>query len=235
MGGQEVRAVVASLVIGCVSGGGETLPVDARAETADATAPDTASDTATPPKSDALIFEVDDPDACPGTLCGSECVDLAGDPNHCSACGMRCGDNQYCRLGAGPVCKCRPPAVACSGNCVDRNSDPTGCGECGVVCPFACAKGACVLACPAGLRGCPFMGKQACVDVMKDPANCGACGVICDHDEVCAAGKCARYRPGPGCASCPCSLCASSTPASTCCPPLPGQPSVICVAGLMCP
>jgi len=237
--------LLALLLVGlsCVEGGGTVAGGNGDS------GPAADSDT----RGDGLLFDVDDPGGCVppcgagqscfegtckclGTTCGAACVDLAGDPLNCGACGVACGDEQYCRLDAGPNCKCRPPAVACTGTCRDRNSDPFACGACDNVCPGACAKGACVTSCPAGLTGCLVSGKVACVDVLKDPAHCGACGTMCKNDQVCAAGVCAQYRPAVGCTACPCPVCDGILgKGTTCCPPLTGQKSAICVRGTSCP
>ncbi len=237
----------------CVNGGGEVAETTKPPE-------DASSDVS----KDGLLFDVDDlPDegcgsACPpgqtcskgacicpttgdapATLCGASCVDLSGDPLNCGACGVKCNDDQYCRLLAGPNCKCRPPAVACTGTCRDRSSDPNACGDCGTVCPSsapACAKGSCAALCPAGLTGCPSGGKVACVDTTSNPGHCGKCGTVCATDELCVAGACVHYRPAVGCVTCPCAVCAGifAKPWS-CCPPLPGHKSSLCVAATACP
>lgn len=223
-----MRFVLVLCVLGCATGGDNATTADAATDTSTS---DTAIDTR---PSETFIFDVDDPTACPSTVCGAECVELAADPRNCGACGNKCNADQYCRLGAGPVCKCRPPAVACAGQCKDRNSDPTGCGDCDNKCAKACARGACVDSCPADLKGCVVDGLTACVDLKKDPAHCGACDKQCAFDEVCAAGTCARYRPAVGCVACPCTVCAAILPGSTCCPGLAGHPSPICVSGTSC-
>jgi hypothetical protein len=166
-----MRFSLAICLLGCATGGGDAVSHDAA--TAEVSVDSSSSDTR---PSETLIFDVDDPKACPTTLCGGECVDLAADPRHCSMCGNACRADQYCRLGAGPVCKCRPPAVACAGDCKDRNSDPTACGDCDIKCPKACARGACVDACPLELKGCPNGALTACVDIKKDPRTAAHAG-----------------------------------------------------------
>jgi hypothetical protein len=239
-----VRRLAPLLLVGCVSGGGDPVaaPIDAHVDVEHIeTSLDEgglfetepigcggACTTAAPLCSGTSC-------SCPGTTCGGECVDVAGDPRNCGACGVACNADQYCRLMAGPPCKCRPPEVACSGACINRQSDPNNCGECGTSCPVACAKGACVDVCPSGTASCVVGGKTACIETAKDPRHCGSCGKQCAFDEVCAAGSCVRYRPAVGCATCPCSECATILPGSTCCAPLPGQPSSLCVAAATCP
>ena len=71
---------------------------------------------------------------CPvGTSeCGGACVTLGTDPDHCGACGTRCGDRE---VGAAGSCACAPGLAGCGGACVDLASDPGACGSCGTACP----------------------------------------------------------------------------------------------------
>lgn len=117
------------------------------------------------------------------------CVDLATNPDHCSACGMSCPAGQICCGGAclAPLTdqnncgacghSCPPEHGCCDGRCTDLQRHPHHCGACGQPCP-------------TGLTCC---GGQ-CVDLLRDTAHCGACGNACSFPSgtlgVCASGTC---------------------------------------------
>lgn len=174
--------------------------------------------------------------ACGLTMCNGACVDLANDPNHCGSCPNGCAHSAYCAAGS---CTCRPTYTACGSSCVQLASDPDRCGGCaatpctaGQKCEASgCHSGACT----GGLTGCDVGGRLACVDLASGIPYCGACGVVCAPDEVCAAGKCARYAPATPCTSCPCVGCTALVGSTTCCPGIAGGSAPICVAAATCP
>jgi hypothetical protein len=169
------------------------------------------------------------------TSCDGRCVDLAADPLHCGACGVRCGDQQYCD-GSGK-CACRPGLSLCGGACVDIATDPSNCGGCGVACDSSdvCGAGSCKKSC-AGLLKCAVGKSGSCINPAgSDPTNCGACGKRCSTSEVCVAGTCRAYSPGLSCTTCPCDTCGILLGGARCCAPMLGQRSPVCVAGTSCP
>lgn len=72
-------------------------------------------------------------------FCSHACADLATDPAHCGACGIRC-DSGFCVDG---VC-CDTGSVDCGGVCRDLHSDANHCGSCGTACQSQpCVNGIC--------------------------------------------------------------------------------------------
>ena len=119
------------------------------------------------------------------TICGSRCVNLQFDRDHCGQCGRACAtpscDNGQC------VDACSGSLGACDGACTYAD-DPFNCGRCGVACDHGCREGACVpdIGCGAGKAWC----NGVCIDVSSDAQNCGACGRTCDASHACADGIC---------------------------------------------
>jgi hypothetical protein len=75
--------------------------------------------------------------------CGSKCVNLKKNANHCGACGNHCGSGNTCVAGS---CQpsCPAPQVRCGSACVDTTSTTTDCGACGHDClGGACTDGVC--------------------------------------------------------------------------------------------
>jgi len=170
-----------------------------------------------------------DASTCPGTTCGSRCVDMATDPLHCGACGAAVCALEICRGGAP---KCAPGYESCGGSgsaclgCKNLKSDPDNCGGCGNRCDPAtgqlCVDGACTFSftgtCPSPLKQCltsTTFGIAGCFDVDADVGHCGGCDVSCSPAQYCRGGKCIDYASAPGCTSCPCAACAGET--SHCC------------------
>jgi len=97
------------------------------------------------------------------SLCGSSCVSLRTDPNHCGTCTTVCsGLTPVCSAG---VCvgtsQCQTPTVACSGSCVDTKTDKSNCGSCGNVCSGAtplCSSGTCAASAAGTLTKPPKYG-----------------------------------------------------------------------------
>jgi len=136
------------------------------------------------------------PENCPAgmALCGSECVDLISNPEHCGACGNLCGEGQLCEAG---VCLCAGGMVFCGAECIDVASDADHCGACANPCDGgeSCVDGVCAadpacvdVDCPSGTR----CVNGECVQI----AECGN-GVI-EGDEQCDDGN---SESGDGCAA----------------------------------
>lgn len=120
--------------------------------------------------------------------CGDTCVDLAGDPTNCSACGHACGALEVCDGGS---CACAPDTVACGGACADLRIDPQHCGSCGTACggatPVCDGAGAgCIAAADCARTVCG----SSCVDLQSSPSHCGTCGHACAAGQACLAGTC---------------------------------------------
>ena len=136
-----------------------------------------------------LILSLNAYAQCPTgqTLCGSTCVDLTSDANHCGSCGNTCPPGKVC---IGGVCSCPAGFVNCGGVCVDLNTDVNHCGACGNACPTGkvCIGGICST-CPGGSVDC----NGTCIDLNTDANHCGACGNACPTGYFCDGGSC---KPG---------------------------------------
>ena len=75
---------------------------------------------------------------CPGTTCGSSCVDTKGDPSNCGGCGVVC-DGGGCNAG-----KCSTPSIVSSGQ-----SGPSSIATDGINLYFADATGGSIVMVPA--------------------------------------------------------------------------------------
>ena len=137
------------------------------------------------------------PISCPSGLapCGSHCVDLTRDNDHCGACGALCAPTE----NGSPVCRsgkcataCDPAFSACGATCTNLGADPKHCGSCDRACPVGqvCAAGECKSECQPGSTECG----GSCVDVQTDRAHCGACTTACTDPalgkSVCVKGAC---------------------------------------------
>src|SRR5688572_33199339 len=101
------------------------------------------------------------------TVCGSRCVVLSENKDHCGGCGTVCTAPQ----NAAAVCvdsecefACTGDYLACGDICVDSSSDLANCGECGNRCSM------------------PENGSPTCID--------GACGIRCDDPFQDCEGRC---------------------------------------------
>jgi hypothetical protein len=133
--------------------------------------------------------------ACAAPASGGveRCVDTSRDPEHCGACGVRCGYGELCDNGRCGV-RCGVGFTACQGACVDVRWDPAHCGACGYRCGAhqACAEGRCIAFCPNDFLDCDGV----CRDPSTDRAHCGACDRACAEGEGCFEGRCtARGAP----------------------------------------
>jgi hypothetical protein len=116
--------------------------------------------------------------ACPGltTLCGTDCVVTAVDPDNCGGCGVVCGPMEAC-VSNGCVGSCPPGLTMCDRTCVDTATDNAHCGGCGM----ACADG----------EGC-MGGCVPSVPLDPPPARCEGGGPpIVIRDAPAAPGTCA--------------------------------------------
>jgi Stigma-specific protein, Stig1 len=157
----------------------------------------------------------------PDALCGTDCVDITSDADHCGECDNACAPGLACVDGA---CQCEPGFTDCDGECLDLNFDHANCGGCGVPCGasefcdagacyctsgyapcdnvccdggLVCLDGSCLKDCGSGTTACDGF----CVDPLYDPANCGDCGIVCD--DLCCAGVCTdTSSDGFNCGSC---------------------------------
>jgi hypothetical protein len=126
-------------------------------------------------------------DSSQGYCCGTSCL-LGGGTSDCGACGLACGDGEYCddELGCVAVLPCdagqenAPCALqsaaqysgfCCHGVCEDPALDTTDCQACGQSCT-ACTFGS--------DAGCP-VGQGCTVDSLCAPTSCGglADGLAC--------------------------------------------------------
>lgn len=79
-----------------------------------------------------------------GTLdCGSGCVDVTANPEHCGSCeNVGDGATEGC---VNYQCQCKARLTRCGGVSVDRQTGESNCGSCGVTCTGkkACKNGVC--------------------------------------------------------------------------------------------
>jgi hypothetical protein len=150
--------------------------------------------------------------------CGSVCVDLRADPQHCGSCAVSCSAEEACRDSA-----CMPadqvggdsgtdggvPGGTDGGTPTDGQapngdgegpsadgSDGSGAGELpdGSTLPDAALPAVC--SGPGSLDNCvcdlgQLKCESSCVEAASDPLHCGACDHVCGQGEVCAGGVCA--------------------------------------------
>src|SRR6266566_3298616 len=67
------------------------------------------------------------------TMCGSDCLNLDSDHDHCGSCTHACASSQVCSSGQ---CSstCSGNTTSCSGSCVDLKTSATNCNGCGINC-----------------------------------------------------------------------------------------------------
>lgn len=132
------------------------------------------------------------------TRCGTECVDLSSNDQHCGACDAACAVGQACTAGKCET-SCSVDQTECDGICVDTQTNVGHCGSCGSACATGqvCVGGSCQIICPGGQVECSGL----CIDLNNNNQHCGACGKACAAGEVCANGACALSCP-PGQTQC---------------------------------
>jgi len=139
------------------------------------------------------------------TICGSECVDLQSDPDHCGACDSACPSDQVCSFFVcSTSCKTAAETPDCDRACVDLFGDDFNCGACGRACPTNqyCEEASC-RSCPAGETYCLEANNEGiekvCVDLDTDANHCGACGNACVSTPIasaCVDGMCVDCGDG---------------------------------------
>lgn len=133
-------------------------------------------------------------------LCGSSCVDLFTNKNHCGVCGRACGSQEICvSARCGPACT-EKGTTLCGDTCVNLETDADNCGGCGKECashlPNAkgseCEDGKCVISqCSTDYGDCNEKVSDGCeVNFRTDANNCGGCGDKCPSGQVCYNKKC---------------------------------------------
>lgn len=127
----------------------------------------------------------------PGLVdCGEGCTALAGDSNHCGACGNACPSGVTCAVGR---CDCEEPQKSCDGLCTDVDTDNDNCGMCGNSCAEGdiCLEGACIINCEEPNQRCAGTESEyVCSDTQTDSLNCGVCGAACSSGAECIDGTC---------------------------------------------
>ena len=116
------------------------------------------------------------PPTCTGgkTVCGTECVDLGGNPAHCGYCTRACPASAVaCKAGD---CVCPDGIKWCvtANICVNLDGSLLNCGSCGHACTGANPR------CCGG----------ACKDIAWDEQHCGSCANACPSGKVCCKGGC---------------------------------------------
>lgn len=182
---------------------------------------------------------VDAPDAppdagCPSgqTLCGTECVDVKTDDDHCGDCDTDCGAGT-CQTNNGTTICCPTGQTNCNGTCVDLTMNDDNCGACGTDCGTGTCQtsGSSTMCCPAGQTNCDGV----CIDTMTDNGNCGACasagGDTCNGtNELCCGGTCVDTNTDEmNCDACGIDCDDPSKP--ECKAPLTGMTAICCAAG----
>ncbi|MFC1642491.1 SUMF1/EgtB/PvdO family nonheme iron enzyme [Myxococcota bacterium] len=150
--------------------------------------------------------------SCFGTRCGSYCVDLSTDVDHCGVCGRTCsaaGASKVACEGGGckPTCKngvldCETPSVrAADDGCeTDAQTSAEHCGACGRSCssPRACQWGTCVGPSCLGMGGVECYGESCCQSLAvsggefrrgRETETCSNCVAGCPPDTQCDEGE----------------------------------------------
>jgi hypothetical protein len=168
---------------------------------------------------------------CPSgqVACGSECVFILSDHDHCGRCDRACQPFETCISGS-CVIECPAGRTACDGACVDTDTDVDHCGACGNACEAGfhstavCRDGTCSVECLAGwsdedgdgdCETCTSSGaEEICNGVDED------CDGVVDNGFDCAMGSevacttsCSTQGTGI------CTLTCEPPPASACTPP----------------
>jgi hypothetical protein len=130
------------------------------------------------------------------TCCGTECVSLYDNPEHCGFCFFDCGSDAHCTNG---MCFCDE----WWGNCNQSWSDGCetylyeshdNCGDCGHSCGqnAVCISSYC--ACQPGYDNCDAGWDNGCEVDVTTPQHCGSCGISCSTGELCCNGTCTNLQ-----------------------------------------
>jgi len=149
-----------------------------------------AGDDAARDEIDQLEIDVHPDSPCPAgeTLCGTECVDLSSDVDHCGACGNACEEDEVCFDGSCDS-ECGGGLTNCSGSCVDTDSDEHHCGRCDNECPTppnaepVCEGGECGYECLPGwsdINGRPEDGCEEECEFTSPDEQCNGIDDNCD-------------------------------------------------------
>lgn len=108
------------------------------------------------------------------SACGTQCVDLSADGNHCGSCDNGCDTGSVCSLGACAV-GCAAGQLQCGQGCVDASSSPLHCGGCNQACLAGqqCVGGMCTGESTGGSITDPGLAPPAVATPASDDASCG--------------------------------------------------------------
>lgn len=129
---------------------------------------------------------------CPGTACGTSCVNLASEPQHCGACNNVCSAERgapACSASACTLGACDAQWGNCNASASDGCETPlvttSDCGACGTACSsptglLSCASGTCQIDdCNPGLDDCDGTVGNGCEADLRSTTSCGSCAMVC--------------------------------------------------------
>lgn len=138
-------------------------------------------------------------------LCGTECVSLKTNVDHCGQCNTKCPTVAHadvtCVDGQCTLA-CKPEYHACGGKCV-ASTDPLACGPACVTCPVptnaaaSCENDVCSFRCLDGFGDCNQDPSDGCeASFATDPRHCGACNNACPGGSTCKESVCSASEGG---------------------------------------
>jgi hypothetical protein len=153
--------------------------------------------------------------------CGSSCVNVASDTDHCGGCDIACPTDEVCRTG---TCQsmCASGGTSCNGQCVTLGDDTSNCGACGNACApgSTCAGGVCVAVVTIRGSGCADGTREAFTDEGRFPKIAACAGawqlpgifpaIVASATPDCAtSGNSSPFAPADGAGCSASNLCAS--------------------------
>ena len=139
--------------------------------------------------------------SCPAgeTQCGSSCVDLAVDPQHCGLCDIACTFDHgigACSASACVLSACEPLFSDCDMTAATGCETPIdtldNCGACGSSCTIAAGVTSCVAGdcnideCFGDFGDCNDDPSDGCESDLQSALTCGSCAMTCDaRNPVC--------------------------------------------------